>query len=313
MASVTWAYGDDAFRVREFAKGLPSKLNVETVDHLPDGASNGSIMDAVLGVSLLGTTKLVVVRDPAFLSAVTSPDSLTMVTQLASIPQGHYLLILSTKTVDGRTKLAQALKKVTEVHEFTSFKEWEGAKVREWLVGQLNGLQRHMPPAAMELLLDTVGKDIGVLQRTLDTLVTYAGDSPITVDTVTAVVGARSGSFYRLTEALRVKDRKVIFQELLQLEADEDAVRILGTVSATMHQFIMTLELMRQGKTFQEIGGVLERHPFVIQKSVPDIKRHYTIETLAAIIHRLQSLDLGLKSGEISPSGAMALLAGAFA
>ena len=133
MSSVVWVYGEDAYRASEFSKSYPRTLGVDTVDRLPDGVANVVLAQALLGVSLLGDKKLVIAKNPQFFLNPSSPESLQLIDDvIGRIPSGHYLLLITTKGGDGRTKGVQALKKVSKVHEFPSFKDWEYGKVREW-------------------------------------------------------------------------------------------------------------------------------------------------------------------------------------
>ncbi len=313
MSSVTWIYGDDLFRVAEFIRVLPQRLKVETVDRLPDGASNEALIQSVLGVSLFGGIKLIVAKDPHCLTSPSSPESSRFIeTTFTSIPKGHYLLLVSSKSVDGRTKGAQLLKKLSTVHELTSFKEWESGKVREWLVDRARSKGVAVSPEGVDLMIDTVGFETGGLDQLLNTLAVYAGDgAKIDVPTVMAVLGARSGSIFRLTEALRANAHSIVVNELVALADDgEDAVKILGIVASTIHQCLVTLEMMQQSKSFQDIGTVLERHPYSIQKGAPDLKKYHTVAGLSGVLVRLQSLDLAFKSGQLAEIGMIPLIAG---
>jgi DNA polymerase III delta subunit len=314
MSAVTWVFGDDSFRVAEMIRVLPQRLKVETIDRLPDGASNAAVVQSVLGVSLLGGIKLIVSKDPQFLTSPSAPESIRFIeSTLAAIPDGHYLLLVSSRSVDGRTKGAQLLKKLATVHELNSFKEWESGKVREWLTERVRSKGIVVSPDGIDLMIDTVGFETGILDQLVNTLAVYAGgSSKIDVSTVMAVLGARSGSIFRLTEALRANAHPVVVKELGALAEDgEDSVKILGIVAATLHQCLVTLEMMRQGKPFQDIGTVLERHPYSIQKGAAELKKHHTVERLSGMLVRLHALDLAFKSGQMAEAGMVPLIAGA--
>lgn len=313
MSSVVWLQGDDAYRRAEFAQHHSLKLGVETVDRLPDGASNSLLAQSILGVSLLGDSKLVVAKDPQFLTSPSAPESIRFVeTVVAHVPSGHYLLLISSKSVDGRTKAVQALKKCAQVHEFTAFKEWEFGKVREWVLSKVQSRKLSISPSAVDLVIDTIGFDTGLLDQTLETLAVYCLDvGKIEIASVVAVLGARCGSIFRLTEAMRVRKHLEVVKELVALEDEgEDPVKMIGIIGATLHSYLVTLEMLSTGHSFQEIGGVLERHPFSIQKGAPELKKHYTISQLTGMITQLHDLDYLFKSGQLSAKGMMPLMAG---
>lgn len=311
MSSVHWVYGDDGYQVMSFVREFSHSSSYETVDRLPDGASNEVVVQAVLGTSLFGEVKLVIAKDPQFLTQLAAPESLRVISDvLSSVPDGHTIVLVSTKVPDGRTKAVQALKKVAKVHEFLQFKDWEQGKVLDWFKSRIRAKHLSISPTALVLILESAGNDTGVLDQTLDLLNVYIGNPrEIVVDDVVAVMGARSGSIFRLTEALRLRHHPSVIKELASLEDEgEDPVKILGIVGATLHQFWVTLSLLNEGQTFQEVGTLLERHPYIIQKSAPDIKRHYTVAELGNKILELQTLDHQFKSGQISASGMIPIL-----
>lgn len=314
MTSLTWVYGDDVFRVGEFVRSLQHRFAVDVVDRMPDGVDNDTLAQSILGVSLLGGRKLIVAKDPACLTQASNPESVRFLESTASsVPPGHFLVFISTKSVDGRTKAAQFLKKRAETHEFATFKEWELGKAREWLMAQAKARGIGIASDAVDLILDTVGFETGVLDQLLGTLRVYAGGvSRLDVAMVTSVLGTRSGSIFRLTEALRVNLKVQVVTELVALDEDgEEPVKILGIVASTLHQCLVTLEMMGQGRSFQDIGSVLERHPYSIQKTAPELKRAHSVSGLLEMLARLHEIDLAFKSGELSESGMVPLIAAA--
>ncbi len=300
--------GTDTHRMKTFLKTLPSTLGVEVVTPLMDGAGYRELVDALFGVSLLGSTNLIIVQDPQFLAQPTHEQSLDTVRQISAIPSGHFLAIVSTKAVDGRTKVAQALKKVATVQSFDAFKEWEGAKFSEWVKGVASQLGIRFHPKALELVVETVGVDTGVARQLIDTVITYdPNQTEITVDTVIEVLGQRVGSYHRLTEALRRQDKVSIATEVFGLASDDPA-KVLGIVSATLHQFAIIRFLTEDGRSADEMAKVVERHPYSVKIAMPDLKRAYTLDGMTTILTRLSQLDIGFKSGQLSGDGMAALL-----
>ena len=303
MGILHWLTGDDMFRLNNELKKLTHQSDYEFVDRLPDGASHEQLIQSVLGMSLLGGTKLIVAKDPQFLTQPGAPESLKCIDTICrNLPNEHSLVVVSTKSVDGRTKLAQILKKNAKVHEFSTFKEWEWAKIKEWTESQARSLGVPISDDVIDTLIAAVGTDTGKIAQVLDTLSVYGvGKSQVGLTELEAVMGRKVGSIFRLTEALRRNDLAVIAEELDALEKNNDEpVKLMGLVVSTLHAHWMTLLLMSDGGSFADIGSLLERHPYTIQKGFPELKRCHTVDGLGRKLLALSDIDIGFKSGRIA-------------
>ncbi|MFT5171145.1 MAG: DNA polymerase-3 subunit delta, partial [Candidatus Marinamargulisbacteria bacterium] len=79
----------------------------------------------------------------------------------------------------------------------------------------------------------------------------------------------------------------------------EDPIRLMGMVISNIRTFCQILSLVEQGESSQGIAKATKKNPYFLQKIMPGIQKHYTLEGLKPIYRLLNTRDVEMKSGKI--------------
>ena len=198
MKALRPALHDKQFSPAYYLYGEDEYLKEEALRHLIDAAVDpatrdfnldqrrGSDLDAESLGSLtsmppmMAERRVVVVRDVGSLKK----DARATLDKYLASPAPDILVIL-TNPADAKPD--KALPSSTVAVECSPL---TGAQVPKWITSRVEKtLNTTISPAAVELLIDSVGADLGQLSTELDKLVAYCGGKQIDEDAVSAIVG----------------------------------------------------------------------------------------------------------------------------
>ncbi|NBV41733.1 DNA polymerase III subunit delta [bacterium] len=310
---VFWVSGSDSVRVSDQVRQLEREVAGASIERM-EGADVPAVFEAISTVSLLCEPKVVVVRDPSFITggAGDSAQADAVNVLLRSVPPDHRLILVSSKKVDQRLKIPTLIKKNSRFFEFNVLEDWDLPKAREWMVTQLKGLEKPISQAAMDAFIDHFGVLIGAAKQALATLSVYVADkNRIELEDVLTVLGSKAGNLYRLGEAVKGRRRDILVREINALrEDDEEPIRILITIASTLETLLTVRQMVAARMSFDEIGNRVSRHKYFVERLHKDASAGHTVARLANDLRFLHQLDLGVKSGVFSGDSAMAMIQG---
>ncbi len=216
MKALRPALHDKQFSPAYYLYGEDEYLKEEALRHLVDAAVDpatrdfnldqrrGSDLDAAALGSLTSTPpmmaerRVVVVRDVGALKK----DARAALDAYLAKPAPDLMLVL-TSPADGKPDKSLVTSTVA-----VDCAPLTGAQVPKWIVSRVEKtLQTTITPGAVELLIDSVGGDLGQLSTELDKLVSYSGGRPIDEDAVAAIVGVnRDETPGMLLDAIAMRD-----------------------------------------------------------------------------------------------------------
>lgn len=155
-----------------------------------ENCSAQAIIDSAQTLPVMCDRRIVVVRDWAPLTSGKSKDQENdvnrMLDWLKSAPESCIVVFYMTQELDGRKKLAAALKKLEGYVEFTHL---SGAVLLKWCNQQLKPVQKKISGDALNELTLMAGQDLTRISGELKKLAAYVGDAPeITPADVHAIV-----------------------------------------------------------------------------------------------------------------------------
>ncbi len=203
-------------------------------------------------------------------------------------------------------KLALSIDKRT-VHEF---KLPPAGQLAQWIVKRArhHGGEIEMP--ATTLLAEFSGGDLRALDQEIQKLLAHANWSrPVTGEDVQRLVrDVRQGDIFAMVDALAQGNGRVAARQLHRLlDSGEAALSLFGMIVRQFRLMMLLKELAEASVTGNEAAARLNIHPFVAQK-LGDQARAFTMEQLEAIYHRLQEIDVAIKSGQSEDVVALDLL-----
>lgn len=230
MKALRPALQDKQFEPAYYLYGEDEYLKEDAVRHLVDAAIDpatrdfnldqrrGNELDAESLGSLTATPpmmaerRVVVVRDVGSLKK----DARAALDAYLEKPAPDVVVILTSPADAKADKSLQSSTVAVEVAPLT------GAQVPKWIASRVEKtLHTSITPGAVELLIDSVGSDLGQLATELDKLVSYCNGKPIDEDAVSAIVGV---------------NREETPGMLLDAVAERDATKALALLPGILRQ-----------------------------------------------------------------------------
>jgi DNA polymerase-3 subunit delta len=299
-------YGGEGFLIEEAIASISQKF-------LPDIAEGGSksfnpevvygregeaekIINLVQTLSLLSPRRLILVKEADKLS----PKDLENLIPYLENPSPNTCLIFWGEKVDFRTKFYKRFKALGMLAEFRHPYETE---LPSWIRQFAQRSGKEIKKEAVNLLIESVGRELRKLHHELEKVVTYIGAKrTIELEDIEAVVVlARIRTVFELTDYLGNKDVEKAWEALLRIwEEGEHHLRILAMIARQFRLIWRAKEMLEQGLTPSEIGSSLGLSPFFLNRYLEQTRR-FSREELKECFERLYQVDLKLKTSKLPP------------
>ena len=274
-------------------KGGEDDFNFESLHAKEDGVS--AVLSAARTMSLLGGTKLVVVREAHLLPA----SELNKMLRYVEDPSpGSCVVFMATKA-DTRLKFFKVFKKKGVVQKDTTLKDRE---VPGWLEAEARRLKIKLKPGTAERIADSIGVDMARLAIALEQLAIYVGPGePISPRAVEQLLAqTRERSIFDLTNAVgRGQRREALAVLKRMLEAREPGVRILVMLTRHVRQLWSAQEMSSQRIGKDAIAKHVGVHPYFVQDMISQGNR-IGAKTLRRMHRALFEADRAIKSSRLS-------------
>ncbi|GIW80727.1 MAG: hypothetical protein KatS3mg105_2534 [Gemmatales bacterium] len=296
-------FGDEGFLKRMSLLELRRRVFGKEGDdfglsyHEGDKTSYAEIIDEVATLPFMGSRRMVVVE--AADRFVTNNRAL--LEKYVAEPCATGILVLEVRTWSAATKLAKAIPDAATIQCKTP----PSYRLPEWCT--LWATKRHgkrLTLPAARLLVELAGTDMGILDQEITKLAVYAAKaSQIDVADVDLLVGrGQTANIFRILDALAARKPDEALDILGRLfDQGEDAIRILGALSAQLRKLAQVALLMKAGETFASAATQAGIPAFPqARQSCQNHLRH--LGARVADLHSwLLELDLGLKGSNLLP------------
>ena len=161
-------------------------------------------------------------------------------------------------------------------------------------------------PDAAALLGSLVGDDTRVAYQEIQKLAAYVNyRRPIERDDVDYLtVNTSETSIFAMVDALGNQDGRMALTLLRRLLEHADALSIFGMIVRQFRLLLQAREVMDGGGRPAEIAQALKIHSFVAQKLSAQA-RHFDLQALEMIYHRLLEIDNAIKTGQVEDEQAL--------
>lgn len=303
-------HGADTFRSRGKLRQIIAQYQKKHVGNFGfvrfegGGMEPGDISAALRSDSLFRAKQLVVIE---------RPDEADQLAELV----GANDLVASTDTIavvwfagpiksDSRFAKLAARKAV----QAQRFDPLERAALTRWVARFVRDLGAAIEPNAVAALCAAAGSDTWRLANELEKLVAHAGDRPITVGDVAALVDApASPRAFAFADALAGRDRARALALLHEhLEAGDSPQVLVGMIGYALR----TLHLVQRARTDAEVRATpvatlaktLALHPFVVTKTLKQAER-FPQQEVGRAMQLLADTDWYMKTGRLEPAAAL--------
>lgn len=294
-------YGKEEYLVDQKVKELaPTSINYDLeFDSLKDVLFDASMM------TLLGDKKYIVVNNPYFLSIAKEGDPVIDTTMLED-----YLNNINPNTVlifkYYKDKLMES-KKITKLLKNKGvFYEFNKTNNLDIIKDRLDGFK--IDKESINILLDRVGDNTGILINEIEKLKTYKYDlKEITKEDVLTINKYEEIDFFKFIDHIINKEKNLALNEYFSLlNQKEEPIKILIVIASKIRFMYQVKVLSEKGYTVNDIANQLETKTYPVQLAGVAAKK-YSKEKLLNTLINIGELDESIKTGKVVPASALEL------
>jgi DNA polymerase III subunit delta len=305
-------HGEDEYAITQYIASIQAKLGDPAMIELNttrlDGRSvtYSQIEAAVSSLPFMGKRRVVLMSNPlAFLNNPSDSDRFKAL--VPRIPAAVAFVVYEFRPFTTKKdrkfqwleKLAQGTDGRILLRFFPLPKSGEMPSRIQKLAKEAGG---EISLKAAQLLASLVGENPRLAQQELHKLLAYVNYRRSVeeedVQSLTADVG--QGDIFEMVDAIGNQNGKLALQMLHRLLLEQDVASINGMVVRQFRLLLLSREILDGGGGQGDVIRDLKLHPYVGEKVVGQV-RHFSMEELEAIYHRLLEMDVAVKTGEIDP------------
>ena len=303
---IIFLYGEDEFRSMEKLAGIKNKfleknkegVSLSVFDFAEKDWNIGEIIMNISSGGLFTSKKLAIIKNILAGKKESSDDIFEKFLKNEAKKEKSDLILIfweSGKTKKS-SKLYKLLKKITKCQEFELL---EGAKLRNWVIGEFKKSDITINSAAVEKLVVFVGNDLNLLSREIEKLATYKSKGEITGGDIDLLVKSKIDTdIFKTVDALARGDKKTALKLLHDhLEDGEDPFYLLSMYFYQFRNLVKVKPLAEKNISPHEIASKLKMHPFVARKSLEQA-RNFSWEKLKSLYNQLCEIDFESKTGK---------------
>ena len=318
-------YGDDKFSIYENIASLKDQVggdDVSDVNVVAFAATNLSVSELLATcntVPFLSNKRVVIVdglltRFERKLSAreASVPDGSLglgewekLGAELPNIPNSTDLVFVDGILSRNNPLLSRIRSKVT----VRNFLVPKGGQLREWIRNRADSKGMNVEPAAVNLLAETVGGDLGTLDAELEKLSSYSnGESVRHEDVEVLVPYTKEATIFTTVDAMmegRIGASIMLVQQLL--DSGRPSTYLLTMMARQTRLLLLTKDLKARGVPIPDIGNRLRLSGYPLQKTLEQ-ERKFTSSQLSDIHNMILETDISMKSSSIDEITALELL-----
>ena len=329
---IVLVHGDDTFRLQQAVDRHAGAIGiVERTELVPERRPDERVLERVAmevaSIPLFGGRHLVVLRQP-LQAAGSAPALERLIRLIGSVPVESALALVDARPSRETGKPPAALARLVEsvrargghVAEHNSPRRRELAT---WVLTHAQALDVAIEPRAAAALADRLGGGVwetdierGEQTRVADSelrkLATYAGDRPIALADVEALVAdTRPGSVFAITNAIERRERAAAATALARALAEgQPALLIMAALQSRISDLIVTRDLMAQRVPPAQIARRLGRPSMRAAERLTEAARRYTGAELEAMLRGLLDVDVRIKTNSADPASALSVWLG---
>jgi len=307
---IIFLYGDDQFRSSQKMQEIKEKFLAAS----PAGAGlsvfdyeNGSLKSRPLDIlgmpNLLSPKRLVIIKNLILAGEETERDDiLDYLKKNDSLDSDTDIVVVFFE--NNLPKKTNTLFKFLDKNsKAQNFEKLSGLKLNQWVLKRFKELDPSIgiTNSALEKLIAFSGNDTQTLNSEIQKLVNFSGGKLVEETDIEEMVNSNVNiSIFSMVDALGNNNKKEVTKLLHEhLRRGEDPFYLF---SMFIYQFRNLLKVAdakeNQGAPEHEIAKITQLHPFVVKKSLAQI-RHFSLARLTSSYRQLAELDTKIKTGKI--------------
>lgn len=228
---------------------------------------------------------------------------------LPVIPDTSVLLLTSEAKPDGRLKSTKFLQKYAEIKEFSQIPPWKGDLLAQQVRQVARDVGVALTPAAVELLVESVGNQTRQLYTELEKLRIYGGEQhePLDAPIVAALVTTSTQTSLQLVDAIRQGATAHALELVRDLLNRNEAPAAIVTTLIGQFRLRLWVKLMlelgeRDERSIAQAAELSNpKRLYYLQQEVRPLSLHQWQASLPLLLE----LDYNLKRGGMEPVSAL--------
>lgn len=267
-----------------------------------DFISIQEIMEDAITIPFLADTKVIIVKNPRFLTKEASPikhDPTTLIKYLKNPVDTTVLIIdaIGYKLSDD-LEVVNAFKKYAYI---VDTQDLEPVEYKAWVKRLFAVNNIDIKDEALNLLIEYVKKDSVRMEQEVNKLMSYVGPGNKVgeLDVKELVIPSVDDAVFSLIKAIVAKDKKEVIKIYNSLSNNtQDIMGIISMLSSTFVDLLSTAKLLNEGYKQGEIASLFKISNGRAYYLVNDAK-NFEIATLEEYVVKLSKLDYQIKSGQM--------------
>ncbi len=287
----------------------PSRTSVTRYD--ADFINISEIVEDAMTIPFLADTKVIIVKNPRFLTKEKSPihhDTTTLEKYLKDPSPSTVLMIDAIGyQLEDDLEVVKAFKKYAYI---VDTQELEPIEYKAWVKRSfvLNNVE--IREEALVLLIEYVKKDSLRMEQEMNKLISYVGPyGKVEVEDVERLVNPSvDDAVFLLVKSIVAKDQKDVMKYFMALSHNtQDVMSVIALLSSTFVELLSVAKLLKEGYKQGDIATLFKISNGRAYYLVNDA-RNFEIETLEEYVLKLSKLDYQIKSGQVDKNLGIELL-----
>ncbi len=311
---IFFLYGEDSYRSRQklkqieerFKKTDKSRINFVKIDGESSVWKN--IEKEIVSPPFLHDKKLIVVENFLKKRGQKFDEAIARLKD-GEIPEGTVVVFWEAGSPDERTAIFKFLNKPKQSEKFDLL---DPARLNGWISAAAEEKGLKIDRQGVNLLAELVGPDLWQLDGELKKLAAYCGKTGKagTGEIRLLVRGKFDENIFSLTDAIAARNKIQAFRILNeQLQAGLKETQIFFMLVRQFRILLQIKETVAKSYSFlspsdpnvkSKIASELKLHPFVVQKTLQQIK-NYSLPELKKIYKKLLVIDMRMKRTRTDP------------
>ncbi len=233
-----------------------------------------------------------------------------LITYLPQMPDTTRLVFVEPKRIRENHPVLVLAKSDPQRGIVKAFDPPRGDALIDWIIARARMHGGAISFPAAQLLAESVGEDLRLLDGEIRKLVTYVGGRrPVgEADVKLLTPYAGEANIFQMVDALaqrRGQEAVRLMHRLL--DGGKHPLELLSMIARQFRLLIQTKELLEQGRRPPDIARELGVQPFVADKLMRQA-RNFSLAQLEAVYRRLLEIDIAIKTGEMEGVLALDLL-----
>ena len=306
-------HGEDEFAITQYIAGIQAKLGDPALVDMNTTRLDGRSVNypqleaAVSSLPFMGKRRIVLLSNPlAYLSSATVIEQFKALVPRIS-PAVALVLYEFRSFTNKKDKKEQKFKWLEKLPEdigglvmLKHFPAPNSGEMPQRIQAMAKEAGGNITLPAARLLASLVGDNPRVAQQELHKLFAYVNyQRPIEeedVQNLTEDVG--QGDIFEMVDAIGNRNGKQALQMLHRLLSEQDVSSIYRMVVRQFRLLLLSREILDSGGQHRDVVRNLKLHPYVGEKLLKQV-RHFSIQDLEMIYHRLLDMDVAVKTGEV--------------